>query len=69
MQHSFINKEAFKHDDIQDFKVNSAVEHAVFGQGVILAIEGLGAEQKITIRFRGRQIKKLIKKYANLKKI
>ncbi len=52
-----------------DFSPNTKVEHGVFGQGVVLSVEGVGEEQKLTVRFRGRQIKKLIKKYANLKKL
>ncbi len=49
-----------------DLRIGSKVNHKLFGQGVIQNIEGSGDEAKLTIRFTGNQIKKLIRKYANL---
>ena len=49
-----------------DLRIGSKVNHKLFGQGVIQNIEGSGDEAKLTIRFMGNQIKKLIRKYANL---
>ena len=47
-------------------KIGSHVQHKLFGSGIIINIEGTGNEAKLTIKFSGNQIKKLIKKYANL---
>ena len=52
-----------------EFKVNDTVEHKLYGEGKIIFIKGMGDSSKISIRFRGNEIKKFIKKYANLKKI
>jgi DNA helicase II / ATP-dependent DNA helicase PcrA len=49
-----------------DLRIGSKVNHKLFGQGIIQNIEGSGDEAKLTIRFTGNQIKKLIRKYANL---
>ena len=54
-------------DDI--FEIGNNVEHKVFGRGKIVAIDGIGDLQKISIHFNGNLFKKLIKKYANLSKI
>ena len=51
------------------FKVGGKVYHKLFGTGTILNIQGIGDEAKFTIKFSGNQIKKLIKKYANLSPI
>ena len=55
--------------DEGEFKVNDLVKHKLYGQGRIVAIEGIGENSKISIKFRGNETKKFIKKYANLKKI
>ena len=47
----------------------SAVEHKVFGRGVVVKVDGVGDSAKLTIRFTNNVLKKLIFKYANLKKI
>ena len=52
-----------------EFNVNDTVEHKLYGEGKIIFIKGMGDSSKISIRFRGNEIKKFIKKYANLKKI
>ena len=51
------------------FRIGDSVEHKVFGKGVILKTEGSGDLAKIIVRFSGNNVKKLIKKYANLSKI
>ena len=51
------------------FKVGGKVYHKLFGTGTIINIQGIGDEAKFTIKFSGNQIKKLIKKYANLSPI
>ena len=53
----------------EEFTVNDMVEHKLYGQGRIIFIKGIGDNSKISIKFRGNETKKFIKKYANLKKI
>ena len=53
----------------EQIKVNSIVEHKVFGKGKVLKIEGTGKNSKLTIKFYNNVVKKLIFKYANLKLI
>ena len=50
-----------------EFRLGSRVRHPTFGDGVVLASEGEGAEAKLTIRFSRWGLKKLIQKYAALK--
>ena len=50
-----------------EFGRGDKVEHPIFGKGMILAVEGAGDNQKITVVFQGNVEKKLIGKYANLK--
>ena len=49
-----------------EFGRGDKVEHPIFGKGMILAVEGAGDNQKITVVFHGNVEKKLIGKYANL---
>ena len=58
-----------KNPDEGEFRVDDLVRHKLYGQGKIITIEGIGENSKISIRFRGNETKKFIKKYANLKKI
>ena len=44
----------------------SRVEHPVLGAGVVLATEGSGDQEKITVFFQKAGKKKLVAKYANL---
>ena len=50
-------------------KINDKVEHKIFGKGKVVNIEGSGLNSKVTILFYNNERKKLIYKYANLKKI
>lgn len=52
-----------------DFKVGDKVEHAIFGLGVIKALSGAGENQRVGVVFKDGLKKKLIVKYANLKKV
>ena len=52
-----------------DFKVGDEVQHNLFGGGVILVLNGTGENQKVGVEFAGGLRKKLIVKYARLKKI
>lgn len=42
------------------------VQHAMFGPGIILALQGSGEGQKVKIRFRNAGEKTLMVQYANL---
>ena len=52
-----------------EFQRGDKVEHPIFGKGMILAVDGSGDNQKITVVFQGNIEKRLIGKYANLKLI
>ena len=52
-----------------EFERGDKVEHPIFGKGMILAVDGSGDNQKITVVFQGNIEKRLIGKYANLKPI
>ncbi len=55
--------------DFDDFQVGDYVEHAIFGHGKIMALSGSGENQRVGVVFKDGLKKKLIVKYANLKKI
>ena len=59
-------KVSTKNENIQ---LSDLVEHKIFGKGRVVNIEGEGGNSKITILFFNNERKKLIYKYANLKKI
>lgn len=52
-----------------DFKVGDMVEHPIFGVGKIMALSGAGENQRVGVVFKGGVKKKLIVRFANLKKI
>jgi DNA helicase-2/ATP-dependent DNA helicase PcrA len=45
----------------------STIEHAKYGRGTVLRLEGSGEEAKLTVSFPGYGLKKLIAKYAGIK--
>ncbi|MEP7355046.1 MAG: UvrD-helicase domain-containing protein [Acidobacteriota bacterium] len=45
----------------------SLVEHAKYGRGTVMRLEGTGDDAKITVSFPGHGLKKLIAKYAGIK--
>ena len=53
--------------EFMDFSVNDVVQHKTFGVGKIVGVEGLGANQKLSIDFQNKLSKELLNKYANLK--
>tara|TARA_Y100000389_G_scaffold73562_1_gene70206 strand:- start:2037 stop:4202 length:2166 start_codon:yes stop_codon:yes gene_type:complete len=55
--------------EFDDFKVGDQVQHNLFGVGTILVLNGTGENQKVGVEFDGGLRKKLIVKYARLKKI
>ena len=52
-----------------DFKKGDQVQHNLFGVGTIVVLSGTGENQKVGVEFDGGLRKKLIVKYARLKKI
>jgi DNA helicase-2/ATP-dependent DNA helicase PcrA len=48
---------------------NARVRHAKYGEGTVLMREGDGEDAKLTILFERHGMKKLMEKFANLKKI
>ena len=52
-----------------DFKVGDIVEHAIFGDGKIMALSGSGENQRVGVVCKDGLKKKLIVKFAKLKKI
>ena len=63
------NSQNYINNQPSTFKIGGKVYHKLFGTGTIINIQGVGDEAKFTIKFSGNQIKKLIKKYANLSPI
>jgi DNA helicase-2/ATP-dependent DNA helicase PcrA len=55
--------------EFDDFQVGDRVQHNLFGVGTILVLNGAGENQKVGVEFDGGLRKKLIVKYARLKKI
>jgi DNA helicase-2/ATP-dependent DNA helicase PcrA len=45
----------------------STVEHAKYGRGTVLRLEGSGEDTKLTVNFPGYGLKKLVAKYAGIK--
>lgn len=50
-------------------KAGDDVEHAVFGEGVVIEIKGTGEKAEVTVRFRDRGTKHLALAWAPLKKL
>jgi DNA helicase-2/ATP-dependent DNA helicase PcrA len=48
------------------FKLGQRVRHAKFGDGVVLSLEGQGANARIQVVFEGQGTKWLMLGYANL---
>jgi len=45
----------------------AVIEHAKYGRGTVLRLEGSGEDAKVTVSFPGYGLKKLVAKYAGLK--
>jgi DNA helicase-2/ATP-dependent DNA helicase PcrA len=45
----------------------ATIEHAKYGRGTVLRLEGSGEDTKLTVSFPGYGLKKLIAKYAGIK--
>ena len=55
--------------EFDDFQIGDQVQHNLFGIGTILVLSGSGENQKVGVEFDDGLRKKLIVKYARLKKI
>jgi len=53
--------------DEDTFGVGKWVQHATFGIGKIIASDGFDDEMKLSVRFNGNNVKRLMVKYAKLK--
>jgi DNA helicase-2/ATP-dependent DNA helicase PcrA len=51
----------------QKVGLGSTIEHAKYGRGTVLRLEGSGEDTKLTVSFPGYGLKKLIAKYAGIK--
>lgn len=56
-------------DRTEGITVGSTVEHKNFGRGVVLNVENLGGDVKITVNFKLVGKKNLLMKYAKLRKV
>lgn len=54
---------------VDDLQVGAKVQHAKFGQGKIVSMEGQGMDMKVVVFFRSFGQKKLMLKYAKLRVI
>ena len=48
------------------FRLGQPVQHATFGQGVVLGVEGSGAHTRVQVKFADHGSKWLVLAYANL---
>ncbi|MFH1259867.1 MAG: UvrD-helicase domain-containing protein [Elusimicrobiota bacterium] len=62
-------KESVEQNAEDSFKIGQRVEHEKFGQGKIIDSSGCGDDLKVVVMFSNGQWKKLLVKYANLRKI
>ncbi len=63
---------AFRQDVVDDFpgiSLGQAVNHSVFGEGVVLQFEGQGASARVQVNFGSQGTKWLVLQYANLEPI
>jgi len=49
------------------FGAGSVIEHAKYGRGTVLRVEGSGEDTKVTVNFPAYGLKKLIAKFAGIK--
>lgn len=58
-----------RHQRIGDLSVGCRVLHGRFGEGGVIALEGEGDNAKATVRFAGGDDKKLLLRFANLRRL
>ena len=66
---SFNYKEKTVKNPIIKIQIGDFVEHQRFGKGLVLELDGSGADKKAKIRFKGIGEKNLLLNFAKLKKI
>ena len=59
-------RKTFSMENDTGFKLGQTVQHAKFGNGVILAVEGSGAHTRVQVKFAEQGSKWLVLAYANL---
>ncbi len=52
---------------VRKFGPGSVIEHAKYGRGTVLRVEGSGEDTKVTVNFPSYGLKKLIAKFAGIK--
>jgi DNA helicase-2/ATP-dependent DNA helicase PcrA len=50
-------------------RLGCRVRHAMFGDGVVLGVEGQGAQARVQVNFEGAGMKWLVLAYANLQSL
>ena len=51
---------------MKTFSIGDQVQHKLFGEGTILAVDGFDNTAKLTIEFEGKVSKIIISKYVKL---
>ena len=51
-----------------EFKAGDKVAHSTFGEGVVISSKASGADEEVEVAFVGKGVKRLIARYAGLKK-
>jgi len=62
----YFNQEDESQEQATHYALGSRVYHETFGKGEVIGVEGQGDKMKISIKFDGDVLKKLIAQYANL---
>ena len=52
----------------KEYSIGDQVEHELFGEGTILAVDGVENSAKLIIKFRGKNSRIIIAKYVKLVK-
>ena len=59
-------KSAQQSESVGGFRIGQNVQHAKFGQGVIVSAEGRGADARVQVNFGAQGMKWLALEYAKL---
>jgi len=61
-----VKKRSSSVQQVGTYKMGQRVSHAKFGEGVVLQMEGEGAQERVQINFQGVGLKWLMLSYAKL---